>query len=60
MLLIWILFCNTTLVELSNHPYIIFADSWGDIFPIHSPNWDLVIASDILLCKFWILQQFFR
>lgn len=23
--------------------------SWGDIFPTHSPDWDLVIASDILL-----------
>uniref|UniRef100_A0A7C8ZZA7 Calmodulin-lysine N-methyltransferase n=1 Tax=Opuntia streptacantha TaxID=393608 RepID=A0A7C8ZZA7_OPUST len=24
--------------------------TWGDAFPIASPNWDLVIASDILLC----------
>ncbi|KAL3531695.1 hypothetical protein ACH5RR_005216 [Cinchona calisaya] len=23
--------------------------SWGDVFPIHNPDWDLVIASDILL-----------
>ena len=29
-----------------------FADTWGDSFPIADPNWDLVIASDILLCKF--------
>ncbi|KAL6503249.1 hypothetical protein OROHE_023878 [Orobanche hederae] len=28
--------------------------SWGDVFPISEPDWDLIIASDILLCKcFW-------
>lgn len=26
-------------------------DSWGDPFPNPSPEWDLIIASDILLCK---------
>lgn len=30
---------------------MIFPDTWGDAFPIANPNWDLVIASDILLCK---------
>lgn len=27
-----------------------FSDSWGDNFPITEPDWDLIIASDILLC----------
>lgn len=27
-------------------------DSWGDAFPITAPNWDLILASDILLCKY--------
>ncbi|KAF3771551.1 Protein-lysine methyltransferase, partial [Nymphaea thermarum] len=25
--------------------------SWGDRFPCEEPNWDLIIANDILLCK---------
>lgn len=28
-----------------------FSDSWGDPFPTADPDWDLVIASDILLCE---------
>ena len=31
-----------------------YLDSWGDTFPAADPDWDLVIASDILLCKFII------
>lgn len=31
-----------------------FSDTWGDRFPIANPNWDLIIASDILLCKLLI------
>ncbi|KAL0551409.1 hypothetical protein IC582_010495 [Cucumis melo] len=27
-------------------------DTWGENFPISDPDWDLVIASGILLCKF--------
>lgn len=34
----------------------IFSDSWGDEFPIADPDWDLIIASDILLCKNLILN----
>ncbi|RVX06050.1 hypothetical protein CK203_018780 [Vitis vinifera] len=30
--------------------------SWGDNFPIADPDWDLIIASDILLCKHLILN----
>ncbi|XP_022864771.1 uncharacterized protein LOC111384686, partial [Olea europaea var. sylvestris] len=26
--------------------------TWGDAFPISDPCWDLIIASDILLCKY--------
>lgn len=26
-------------------------DTWGDPFPVSRPDWDIVIASDILLCK---------
>lgn len=29
-----------------------FSDTWGDTFPTADPDWDLIIASDILLCKF--------
>lgn len=35
---------------------LIFSDSWGDNFPIADPDWDLIIASDILLCKHLILN----
>lgn len=31
-----------------------FSDTWGDSFPIADPDWDLIIASDILLCKLLI------
>jgi len=34
----------------------VYLDSWGDTFPAADPDWDLVIASDILLCKFLILS----
>lgn len=27
------------------------SDTWGDQFPVLIPDWDIVIASDILLCK---------
>lgn len=27
------------------------SDTWGDTFPTLEPDWDLVIASDILLCE---------
>lgn len=30
----------------------IMTDTWGDEFPISEPDWDLIIASDILLCKY--------
>lgn len=29
-----------------------FSDTWGDSFSTSDPDWDLIIASDILLCKF--------
>lgn len=32
-----------------------FSDTWGDSFPTADPDWDLIIASDILLCKFLLL-----
>ena len=31
-----------------------FSDTWGDTFPDADPDWDLIIASDILLCKLMI------
>lgn len=34
------------------------ADTWGDTLPGECADWDLVIASDILLCKFTDLLQF--
>jgi len=34
------------------------ADTWGDTFPSDCADWDLIIASDILLCEFTDLQQF--
>jgi hypothetical protein len=27
------------------------ADTWGEKFPRDSSDWDLILASDILLCK---------
>lgn len=35
--------------------FIYLPDSWGDPFPNPHPEWDLIIASDILLCKHFIL-----
>ncbi|KAG7553736.1 S-adenosyl-L-methionine-dependent methyltransferase [Arabidopsis suecica] len=32
--------------------------TWGDEFPISEPDWDLIIASDILLCKYPFLIRF--
>ncbi|KAK9196106.1 hypothetical protein WN943_004234 [Citrus x changshan-huyou] len=32
---------------------LVLSDSWGDAFPIPNPDWDLILASDILLCKFF-------
>lgn len=39
---------------------ITFSDTWGDEFPIADPDWDLIIASDILLCKllFYLLLSY--
>lgn len=31
------------------------SDTWGDKFPNSDPDWDLIIASDILLCKIIIV-----
>lgn len=35
---------------------LMFSDTWGDTFPAADPDWDLIIASDILLCKLMIYQ----
>lgn len=35
-------------------------DTWGDEFPISEPDWDLIIASDILLCKYPFPIPFYR
>jgi hypothetical protein len=33
---------------------LMFSDTWGDTFPAADPDWDLIIASDILLCELMI------
>lgn len=46
MLLIWILFCNTTLVELSNHPHILYSQILGVIsfqFTAPTGTWLLLV-----------------
>ena len=46
------LFSTLVFLERSNiFTSFSFSDTWGDSFPISDPDWDLVIASDILLCK---------
>jgi hypothetical protein len=30
---------------------LLYSDTWGDPFPVLRPDWNMVIASDILLCK---------
>ncbi len=34
-------------------------DTWGDDFLVDKPDWDLILASDILFCKLYDLG-FFR
>lgn len=43
-------------MDFKTNYILIFPDSWGDVFPVDNPDWDLVIASDILLCKCLIPQ----
>lgn len=35
---------------------IFFTDTWGDPFPALNPDWDIILASDILLCKIYYLK----
>lgn len=46
---LWVVFLSADAVW-----YI--SDTWGDKFPIECPDWDLIIASDILLCEPRILS----
>jgi predicted nicotinamide N-methyase len=43
--------CEANGVAVSPH----IRHTWGDVFPVDKPDWDLILASDILLCKLYDL-----
>jgi hypothetical protein len=45
---------NLKLANLLSDVSFEHLDTWGDPFPVSKPDWDIVIASDILLCKCYL------
>ena len=43
--------CNFSFVTNIIKLHLDMADTWGNPLPTNLPKWDLILASDILLCK---------
>ena len=44
--------CKFSFVTSIIRLHLDIADTWGNPLPTNLPKWDMILASDILLCKY--------